>query len=916
MEARAHPSDEFAIIERIARIVSSVRGAKSDYTYLAAELEQAVPFDVFGVVLLRYDRQALRITTCEREGRTWVARYHQHPLAESQLQRMLYTRALVVRDYPNGLDGPPSESGDALNGHHQLHSTLIVPLVVGDHLLGSLELGSVESHIYARPALQRLVDAVARMLATAIDRVQLGGNTAIQDRQRLALKNVTSALTEKMDLSAILEKIVTGISDALNVASCICLWDRCTGRLRLEAQAGLEPKTFEAIFSPDLSINANCILGRTLLNRQSFVSNDIAQDERFPASQVFFRELGVRSILSHPLMTGTTIYGVLCLCSLEAGGFTPLKADILALFANQATVAIHNGMLLEAVHQRSRFQQALEQLEQMRLNQNEPTSEETHSLKEELALLAHVREETQKIFGISFSSFLRFISDYLLTQNERQLQDHFAPAPANPSAKLASILQANTNTEVGKPSLVDHLKLQEQEAPFAQTLSLLAQTAESALTRAGVVGGLGRLLMQLKQSASGVRDAWFVVDLNGMCTYMNPAAEALCDVRLEAMPMAYGSQFPAPVLEQGQTASLKIEDVFFKLFSRMRNAEEVAGYLHEFAQGNAYHQAMRCILAVEPVFSSEEGGMRLESAPADYHYQLTRYPLYEQEGQLVANALQVQDITEQVRDEKNRSALLSSVSHDLRTPLTTIKAAVTGLLQADVPWREEDRQEMLEDIDRETDHLTVLVNAWVELSRIEMGALILEKEWCDVVEVFYGALSKLERVLAGRRVCPQIKPPLPLLYADHVQLERVFYNLIENAVRHSPPDTEIEVLMDTIEEGAKMIRVQVIDHGEGVPELERERIFKSFYSLRSYGNGMGLAICRGIIEAHQGHIWLEQMDKPGACFVLTLPIHPYTAATLDRAKMPLQGEKKAPGKQDGTRRLYQMLADSHAIEGE
>jgi signal transduction histidine kinase/GAF domain-containing protein len=921
MEARAHPTDEFAIIERIAHIVSTVRGAKSDYASLAAELEQAVPFDIFGVVLLRHDGKALRITTCEREGHTWVARYHQHPLAESRFQRMMDAPALVVRDYPTGLDGPPSKSGDALNRYHQLQSTLIVPLVVGEHVLGSLELGSVGLHTYARPALQRLVDAVARMLATAIESVQLGGNTAIQDRQRRALKDVSSALTEKMDLSVILKQVVSGISDTLNVASCICLWDQPGGTFRLEAQAGLGQQTFAKVFASGFPVRTDCILGRSLLSRKAFVSNDIAQDELYPASQIFFRELGLHSMLSHPLMTGTAIYGVLCLCSSESGGFTPLKSDILGLFANQATIAIHNGMLLESVHQRSRFQQAIEQLEQLRRQRPEGEHDGEDDLQEELALLAHVREETQSTFGISFSSFLRFISDYLLTQNERRLQQQFVPATASPSVGLAGLLQANIGSGGSEASLLDRLEQEKAapEIPFAQTLSHLAQTAGSALTRAGMVGELGRLLMQLKQSTGGVRDAWFVVDLHGMCTYMNPAAEALCDIRLEAMPLSYGSQFLAPALEQGQSASLKIEDVFSRLFPRMRNADEIAGYLREFTQEHAYRQEMRCILATEPVSSAlstspldevDKPSARRESASVDYHYQLTRYPLYDQEYQLAAYVLQVQDITEQVRDEKNRSALLSSVSHDLRTPLTTIKAAVTGLLQADVPWSEEDRQEMLEDVNRETDHLTVLVSSWVELSRIEMGALILEKEWCDVVEVFYGALLKMGRVLGGRHIIPQAQTPLPLIYADHVQLERVFRYLIENAVQHSPADTDINVLMDTLEEDVKMLRIRVIDHGEGVPENERERIFKSFYSPRSYGNGMGLAICRGVIEAHQGQIWLEALDQPGACFALTLPIHPNTAvSTGESAGLLSRKDKDASEEQEDPRHPHESLAN-------
>ncbi len=273
---------------------------------------------------------------------------------------------------------------------------------------------------------------------------------------------------------------------------------------------------------------------------------------------------------------------------------------------------------------------------------------------------------------------------------------------------------------------------------------------------------------------------------------------------------------------------------------------------------------------------------------SDYHYHFVRYPLQNQAGQLVANVLQVRDVTEQVRDENNRSALLSAVSHDLRTPLTTIKAAVTGLLQRDVEWDEQDRYAMLEDIDAEADHLSVLVNGLVELSRIEMGALVLEKEWCDVVEIVYGTLSKMKRQLAERPVLVRPLPRLPLIYADHLQLERVFYYLLENAARHSPPHAEIVI---KLEGDGDMLRASVIDHGMVVPEQERERIFTSFYNLGSYDNGLGLAICKGIVDAHQGRIWVEAArqeppadERPiealertaGARFIFTLPISPYT----------------------------------------
>lgn len=938
METRTHTSiqEESAIVERVARIVSSVRGAKSNYTLLAAELEQAIPFDIFGIVLLRYDRQAVRVTVCQREANSWVAKYHQHPLSGSMLEQVLAAPTLVVNNYPEGLDGPPAISGDALSGSPQLHSTLIAPLLVEDRVLGTLELGSVVPDTYSDETLQRLVSAVVGVLAAAIESVQLGGSAAIQDRQRQVLKDVTSALTSKIDLSTILNQIVVGIANSLNVAAVIMVLDREQERLCLQAQAGMDAGILENVFS-HLLIDDNSIICQTLHRRQPLVTQDVAMDEHFPESRVFFTELGIHSIFSYPLVIGTTAFGVLLFCSPEPGGFTPLKADIFSLFASQATIAIHNGMLLESAHRRSRFQEAIEQLEKAQAGHGKNTLSADNEIpqftstagytlektqQDEMELLAYVREETQRTFGVSFTSLLRFISDHLLTQDERHLQAmlyDYQSERTLEARELSSVAAASVEP-VAERALA--MQASNQAGTFADTLSLLTQMAETALVRTGMVGELSRLIMQLQLSTNGVKDAWLVVDLNGVCVYMNPAAESLCETRMEDVVVTYNPSLNPALLvaNAGQRTGTAIDSIFTKLFPRMRNAEEVGRYLREFTQGT-YYRELRCVLSVGPLaahssrqeMAGEDRSVRMESAPSDYHYQLIRHSLCNQDGLLVANALQVCDVTEQVRDEKNRSALLSSVSHDLRTPLTTIKAAVTGLLQTDVAWDEEDRQAMLEDIDAETDHLTVLVNALVELSRIEMGALVLEKEWCDVVEVVDGTLEKMKRTLAGRSVRTAAQPALPLVYADHAQLERVFHHLLVNAVGHSPVHTEVLVRLDAIE-GA--LRICVIDRGCTIPAYERERLFKSFYSLRSYGNGLGLAICKGIVEAHEGHIWVEAADntsppdRAGTCFVFTLPLHPHTNSSTGQEKIA------AVNREVSGEKAYSLQRTQISTEGE
>src|SRR5216683_789816 len=171
METRTQPptQEQSAIVERVARIVSRVRGAKPDFTRLAAELEPAIPFDVFGVVLLRHDRQAVRVTACRREADSWVAHYHQHPLEDSKMEQLLHHPAMMMQNYPDGLDGLPAQSGDALSAYPHLCATLIAPLIVGDRVLGTLELGSAVPDTYTDETLQRLIKAVVHVLAAAIE---------------------------------------------------------------------------------------------------------------------------------------------------------------------------------------------------------------------------------------------------------------------------------------------------------------------------------------------------------------------------------------------------------------------------------------------------------------------------------------------------------------------------------------------------------------------------------------------------------------------------------------------------------------------------------------------------------------------------------------------------------------------------
>ncbi len=222
-----------------------------------------------------------------------------------------------------------------------------------------------------------------------------------------------------------------------------------------------------------------------------------------------------------------------------------------------------------------------------------------------------------------------------------------------------------------------------------------------------------------------------------------------------------------------------------------------------------------------------------------------------------------------------RAALLSSVSHDLRTPLSSIKAAAYSLQEKDVTWDDEARHSFAVTIEREADRLNRLVGNILDMSRIEGGALKAEKELYPLDELVYHVVEHMQFVLKDRDVRVILPEDLPPVALDFLQMDQVLTNLLENAVRYTPSGSPIEIR--AVEQNGEIL-VSVADRGQGIPEEYKERIFDKFYRVSgakqrgTMGTGLGLAVCRGLIEAHGGHIWAENREGGGAVFQFTLPL--------------------------------------------
>jgi len=235
-----------------------------------------------------------------------------------------------------------------------------------------------------------------------------------------------------------------------------------------------------------------------------------------------------------------------------------------------------------------------------------------------------------------------------------------------------------------------------------------------------------------------------------------------------------------------------------------------------------------------------------------------------------------------VETERLRNALLSAISHDLRTPVAAVMGSVTSLLDEGAGLDEESRRDLLETIRDEADRLSRLLADVLDLTRIESGALTARKEWFPLEEVVGASLARLEERLEGRETKVDLPGPLLLVPLDAVLVEQVFVNLIENAIKYTPPGSPIEI---GAEVAGDVLTVEVADRGAGIPAGDEEKIFEKFYRVLGAGDaggtGLGLAVCRAIVKAHGGRIWAENRAGGGAVFRFTLPVEGVPPAIED-----------------------------------
>ncbi|GAC1604093.1 MAG: hypothetical protein NVS3B21_33130 [Acidimicrobiales bacterium] len=284
------------------------------------------------------------------------------------------------------------------------------------------------------------------------------------------------------------------------------------------------------------------------------------------------------------------------------------------------------------------------------------------------------------------------------------------------------------------------------------------------------------------------------------------------------------------------------------------------------------------------------GVLAFRPAPSDAD-QLQLFKVFIAQAGVVIERMRLADEAAEIATlaevDRLRSALMRSVSHDLRTPLASIKASISDLADESLAFDPSDRQTLLSTIEEETDRLTRFVANLLDMTRIESGGLTLSRSAIPLDEMIENIVVRFGRSLKGP-VALHIPDDLPLADGDYTLIDQVLANLVENVIRHCPAGTPLTISAAVVDE---WVEIRVTDEGPGIAGADQEHIFRLFYrgvaEPGGGGTGIGLAICAAVIGAHGGELWSEPNPGGGSAFIFRLPLAP--VPTNDELEAPVGG---------------------------
>jgi len=789
-------------------------------------------------------------------------------------------------------------------------SWLGVPMLSGERALGVIAVQSyTQEGAYDEEHLA-VLSTIASQAAVAVENAQLYEEMHRRAAELATLNAVSAALSSTLDLQQVLRTVVDSVVRVVDCQkSAIFILDEERGELNLALGHGLSQEYIKA--SQGIRLDQG-LRGIAVVRGETLAVEDIqARPDLRPYYPLLNGE-GIRAFADVPLRGREQNIGTLTVYYDDVHHFTTQELELLTTFANQAALAIENARLyqrtdqalaqrVEELSHKTRqltrllevgnalkanlsLEQVLQRIVQavrdalgfnvavLSLVEGDPPvlrrvtaagidPQTFHRLQQARAPLDRFRHLMREEFRIGQSYFISHEHtdiDYDAVWGGRD----FVYLPTLPPAEQGEgtwhpddVLFVPITDSQGE--LVGILSVDEPadgRIPGRDTIEVLeifANQASIAIENARLFQEVTAARERLEAVLNSTRDGILMLDITGRVTLVNPALCALWGMEREA------------ILDR-DLSSLSQEE--------LKDISACLGYTPQ--ELTELVQRLQANPALVTRHTYELPG------PKRRVVERVGGPVYDADGQVIGRLIVLRDVTEEHELEKVREDLAHMIVHDLRSPLSSVIAGL-GLLRDMV--REGGDPEGVEAVLNITmassERLLNLINSLLDISRMETGQMPLRFVPVDMAEVIHDVVGMFSTIAAEDRIAFTVEVPsgLPLVRADEDKVRRVLFNLIDNALKFTPPGGQVTVWAElSPEEDVVVCAVQ--DTGPGIPPAYQERIFEKFYQIqgqesrRGRGSGLGLAFCKLVVEAHGGHIWVESDGQHGSTFHFTLPV--------------------------------------------
>ncbi len=717
---------------------------------------------------------------------------------------------------------------------------------------------------------------------------------ALRQRNReLALLNQASQVfSSTLNPDQVLTVVLEEARHLMDVVACsIWLIDPETGELVCQQATG---KQNESVRGWRLAPGEG-IAGWTVCNNQSAIVPDTWTDERYYRDVDQHTGLSLRSILSIPLRVKENVIGVLQAVDTKIDRFSAADLASLELLATPAAIAIENAQLYEQAQQeiaeRKRVEEALRESKELFEKTFSSQLDAIFLLDEKTPpTITNCNAAAADIFGYTHQEMLGRTTSFLHVNETvlKEFQDHLYSATKKHGFLQLPDFRMKRKDGTIFPTEHSAVRLEDEQGNCIGWVSVVRditerKRAEETLRhRNAELTALNAIATTINQSPSldhvlnailyrvlqviNIDVGWIqLLDEETDTLYLSVHHGFSPEMVHETKPAKLGESMVGQVAQSGQPIVVDqvSDDPWLSI--------EIDKQKTLYAFAGVPIKSRDRVLGVMGVFSRSPR----QTSPQEVQL-LTA--IGHQIGVAIENARLNEEASEiEILQELDRlrSELIANVSHELRTPLGLIKVFCTTLLREDVEFDRETQREFLHDIDAETGKLERIVDNLLDLSRMESGRLRLDKRPTDITQLTQDVVRAMQMDIQPiQHVLVHDLPSTPLMaVADSKYIEQVLRNLLSNAIKYSPQGGTITV---GGRDDEMQLLIWVSDHGIGIPQQDLARVFERFYRVENEvtrnvrGAGLGLAVCRGIIEAHGGRIWAESTPGAGSTFYFTL----------------------------------------------